>query len=91
MSWSTATLRATPRGRVRELCDRTPASAATASWRYRPKRGSGRCGSPESDGSEAEKKQSGVRIFARFLWDLRYVAPRALNRDAGRAVGRGWR
>jgi diaminopimelate epimerase len=30
------------------------------------------------DGSEAEKSGSGVRIFARFLWDFGYVRGREL-------------
>lgn len=41
-----------------------------AFWSGSPKGTGSRCESSTPDGSEAEKSGSGLRIFARYLWDL---------------------
>jgi len=66
--------------RVRELCDRhTGIGSDGILALHRPKRGELWLRIWNPDGSEAEKSGNGVRIFARFLWDLRYVRAKELE------------
>jgi diaminopimelate epimerase len=65
--------------RVRALCDRhTGIGSDGILALHREKRGSLGLRIWNPDGSEAEKSGNGVRIFARFLWDLGYVRAREL-------------
>jgi len=65
--------------RVRALCDRhTGVGSDGILALHRAKRGSLGLRIWNPDGSEAEKSGNGVRIFARFLWDLGYVRAREL-------------
>jgi len=68
-----------PADTVRLLCDRNRGIGADGVL-LGPLRASG--GTPgvrifNPDGSEAEKSGNGLRIFARYLWEQRYVAGRA--------------
>ena len=66
--------------RVRELCDRhTGIGSDGILALHRPKRGELLLRIWNPDGSEAEKSGNGLRIFARFLWDLRYVRQKELD------------
>ncbi|HTO54407.1 MAG TPA: diaminopimelate epimerase [Myxococcota bacterium] len=66
--------------RVRELCDRhTGIGSDGILALHRPRRGEWGLRIWNPDGSEAEKSGNGVRIFARFLWDLRYVRAKELE------------
>src|SRR5258706_12434855 len=60
--------------RVTALCDRhTGVGSDGVLALHRPRRGELSLRIWNPDGSEAEKSGNGVRIFARFLWDFRYV------------------
>src|SRR5262245_63132197 len=66
--------------RVRALCDRhTGIGSDGILALHRPRRGEILLRIWNPDGSEAEKSGNGVRIFARFLWDFRYVKARELD------------
>lgn len=66
--------------RVRALCDRhTGIGSDGVLALHRPRRGELALRIWNPDGSEAEKSGNGVRIFARFLWDFRYVRARELE------------
>ena len=68
--------------RVRALCDRhTGIGSDGILALHRPRRGEILLRIWNPDGSEAEKSGNGVRIFARFLWDFRYVRARELEID----------
>ena len=68
--------------RVRALCDRhTGIGSDGVLALHRPKRGDLLLRIWNPDGSEAEKSGNGLRIFARFLWDFRYVRARELEID----------
>jgi diaminopimelate epimerase len=66
--------------RVRALCDRhTGIGSDGVLALHRPRRGELALRIWNPDGSEAEKSGNGVRIFARFLWDFRYVRAKELD------------
>jgi diaminopimelate epimerase len=66
--------------RVRALCARhTGIGSDGVLALHRPKRGELCLRIWNPDGSEAEKTGNGVRIFARFLWDFRYVRVKELE------------
>src|SRR5258706_9296045 len=66
--------------RVRALCDRhTGVGSDGVLALHRPRRGQLSLRIWNPDGSEAEKSGNGVRIFARFLWDFRYVRAKELQ------------
>ena len=68
--------------RVRALCDRhTGIGSDGVLALHRPRRGALALRIWNPDGSEAEKSGNGVRIFARFLWDFRYVRAKELEID----------
>jgi diaminopimelate epimerase len=68
--------------RVRALCDRHSGIGSDGILAlHRPRRGAILLRIWNPDGSEAEKSGNGVRIFARFLWDFRYVRARELEID----------
>jgi diaminopimelate epimerase len=75
--------------RVRALCDRHHGIGSDGILAlHQPKRGSFALRIWNPDGSEAEKSGNGVRIFARFLWDLGYVKKKELAIDTpGGRVG----
>src|SRR5262245_33140036 len=65
--------------RVRAICDRhTGVGSDGILALHRPKRGALSLRIWNPDGSQAEKSGNGVRIFARFLWDFRYVRAKEL-------------
>ncbi len=77
--------------RVRALCDRhTGIGSDGILALHRPRRGELLLRIWNPDGSEAEKSGNGVRIFARFLWDFRYVRAKDLEIDTagGRVTAR---
>ncbi len=68
--------------RVRALCDRHSGIGSDGILAlHRPRPGAILMRIWNPDGSEAEKSGNGVRIFARFLWDFRYVRARELEID----------
>ena len=77
--------------RVRALCDRhTGIGSDGVLALHRPRRGALLLRIWNPDGSEAEKSGNGVRIFARFLWDFRYVRAKELEIETpgGRVTAR---
>jgi diaminopimelate epimerase len=77
--------------RVRALCDRhTGIGSDGILALHRPRRGELHLRIWNPDGSQAEKSGNGVRIFARFLWDFRYVRAKDLEIDTpgGRVTAR---
>ncbi|HTO70045.1 MAG TPA: diaminopimelate epimerase [Myxococcota bacterium] len=66
--------------RVRALCNRhTGIGSDGILALHRPRKGALQLRIWNPDGSEAEKSGNGVRIFARFLWDFRYVRSKELE------------
>jgi diaminopimelate epimerase len=77
--------------RVRALCDRhTGVGSDGVLALHRPRRGELALRIWNPDGSEAEKSGNGVRIFARFLWDFRYVRAKEIEIETlgGRVTAR---
>ena len=65
--------------RVRALCNRhTGIGSDGILALHRPRKSALQLRIWNPDGSEAEKSGNGVRIFARFLWDFRYVRSKKL-------------
>jgi len=65
--------------RVRALCNRhTGIGSDGILALHRPRKSALALRIWNPDGSEAEKSGNGVRIFARFLWDFRYVRSKKL-------------
>jgi len=65
--------------RVRALCNRhTGIGSDGILALHRPRKTALQLRIWNPDGSEAEKSGNGVRIFARFLWDFRYVRSKKL-------------